>query len=79
MAEWCADAAEFSDDKVLTDTYRDGVTDPFSTRGSRRIRRGGAWCLPSDGCRSAARSCDVPSTANYYIGFRPVLAARPNQ
>ena len=73
--EWCADFAEWSSG-VRTDTYVDGVTDPLSRSGSRRVFRGGSWSSDSADCRSAYRSCNEPDCAIRNLGFRPALAAR---
>jgi len=79
VAEWCADFADLTDGKVVTDTYRDAVVDPRSITGVRRIHRGGGWHLKPPACRAAVRSCDLPGSATFYLGFRPVLAARPTK
>jgi formylglycine-generating enzyme required for sulfatase activity len=75
--EWCADWADYTDGKVVTDTYREGVTDPLSLRGAQRVFRGGGWSFGPASCRSASRSAVVPSFANVLLGFRPALVARP--
>jgi serine/threonine protein kinase/formylglycine-generating enzyme required for sulfatase activity len=75
--EWCADYADFVDGKFVTDTYRDGVTDPLSLGGAQRVNRGGSWVSGPVGCRSAVRGANGPSGANDDLGFRPVLVARP--
>lgn len=77
--EWCADFADYTDSKVVTDTYRDGVVDPLCTSGSQRVNRGGSWNIIPAYCRSAYRICSEPGFASCDLGFRPVLAARSNQ
>lgn len=75
--EWCADWADYTDGKVVTDTYREGVTDPLSLRGALRVRRGGSWSNGPAGCRSPLRYAYAPSYADVHLGFRPALVARP--
>jgi formylglycine-generating enzyme required for sulfatase activity len=74
--EWCADSADWSN-RVVTDTYRDGVVDPLSAGGARRVIRGGYWISVPAICRAADRNADSPSGAYDILGFRPVLVARP--
>ena len=73
--EWCADFANWAD-KVVTDSYRDGIVDPLCQSGRLRIRRGGSWYHPAAGSRSADRECSSPDHADFSFGFRPALAAR---
>jgi len=47
------------------------VEDPTgASSGSDRVRRGGAWDCGAINCRSACRSCSVPSLRHYAFGFR---------
>ena len=73
--EWCLDKCDFSivDFTVITDTYRDGVTDPCCTQGSDRVGRGGSWDGCARDCRSAGRSCFSPAFRISYLGFRLAL------
>ena len=60
--EWCSD---WYDRKLL------GGTDPVGPRGgSLRVLRGGSWWLFPDGCRSANRGSNDPSSRNGGLGFR---------
>lgn len=77
VQEWCLDACEWRDRwtgkvGVITDTYRDGVIDPLSKSGSRRVFRGGSWNAAAKYCRSAGRSCFKPNARRNNIGFRIV-------
>ena len=76
LGEWCLDAAELKNvDFVVADTYRDGVTDPLSKMGSRRVMRGGNWFKSGPRYfRSARRYAFLPGVASSMAGFRPVLA-----
>jgi formylglycine-generating enzyme required for sulfatase activity len=76
VAEWCADSAGVTNGRVVTDTYRDGIVDPFSINGALRVRRGGSWFEGAAYCRSAARAADEPASARSDLGFRPVLVPR---
>lgn len=81
--EWCSDHADLTTPdhiktfirEVLTDTYRNNVTDPVCLSGSLRVFRGGSWTNPPAGCRSAMRSCDDPALRFLSLGFRPALLA----
>ncbi|MCR4574131.1 MAG: SUMF1/EgtB/PvdO family nonheme iron enzyme [Lentisphaeria bacterium] len=71
--EWCRDSCEWKD-RVVTDTYRDGVVDPWCRSGSDRVSRGGAWGSNARLCRSANRCSDDPSGSYCDYGFRLALA-----
>ncbi len=72
--EWCQDSCGWEGSKgVITDTYRDGVTDPVNTTGSGRIVRGGAWFGVAQYCRSAQRFDFHPDSRVGYVGFRLAL------
>lgn len=75
--EWCADRADYTDGKVVTNTYGGSVTDPLCLSGAQRVYRGGSWVNEPAYCRSAFRVSYVPSLADYFLGFRPALVARP--
>ncbi len=72
--EWCRDSIE------LTDTaYPAGpVTDPFVTRGSFRVFRGGSASSRAEVARSAGRDWDDPSL-RYSLGLRPALVPSGQQ
>jgi len=77
VQEWCRDAAESRNPwtgkiGVITKTYRDGMIDPVSDKGSRRVFRGGGWSSPAKYCRCANRSCFKPNARRNNIGFRIV-------
>ena len=38
--------------------------------GSKKIVRGGAWCVPYDLCNSKYRNAQIHETQYQYIGFR---------
>ncbi len=71
--EQCRDSCEWNAG-VVTDTYHDGIYDPFSTSGSRRVFRGGSWGNFAWICRVALRYSFAPVYRNYYLGFRVALA-----
>jgi len=70
--EWCMDSCEY-DNGVVTDTYRDGVTDPLCSSGSKRVDRGGGWDSLAVYCRSAIRISGGPSFRSGSLGFRLAL------
>ena len=57
---------------VITDTYRDGIKNPLSRKGDRRIFRGGSWNTSARYARSANRSYFRPDAIRNNIGFRVV-------
>ncbi|MCD6273560.1 MAG: formylglycine-generating enzyme family protein [Deltaproteobacteria bacterium] len=67
--EWCQDSCNW-ESKVVTDTYRDGIVDPFCTKGSRWVIRGGCWSFSARCCRSAIRYGSSLGSCNDYLGFR---------
>ena len=67
--EWCQDSCNWTN-KVVTDTYRDGIVDPLCTTGSDRVCRGGGWPHGTCNCRSADRSSYSPGRRINYLGFR---------
>jgi formylglycine-generating enzyme required for sulfatase activity len=68
VGEWCLDSSP----RLYTSAP---VTDPFVTGGPTKTHRGGGWHLPSNQCRSAARSYgSAPSVSFDTLGFRVVLA-----
>ena len=73
--EWVQDAADWQG-RVVTKTYRDGVTDPVSKEGELRIHRGGSWMNRASDCRAANRSTSSPDTRTSMIGFRLVRETR---
>ena len=72
--EWCLDKVE-----SLTgyDKVEDGVVDPLSDTGRRRVFRGGGWGRPGRLCRSASRRARGPADRSFYLGFRVCLAPSP--
>ena len=70
--EWCLDYCEW-ENKVLTDTYRDGIVDPLSTKGELHIIRGGGWLSSPKNCRIANRLCCDTNFKIYNLGLRIVL------
>ncbi|MBF0399127.1 MAG: formylglycine-generating enzyme family protein, partial [Desulfobacterales bacterium] len=74
VCEWCQDKADYNT-AVITDTYRNGVIDPISNKGSNRVNRGGSWNYVAKDCRSAYRLRYLPENRFLSLGFR--LAASP--
>jgi formylglycine-generating enzyme required for sulfatase activity len=72
--EWCLDAVERL---KAARTYVDGVVDPASIKGGRRVLRGGSWFVGGRGCRSAFRFADEPGFRIVNLGFRVCLAPSP--
>ncbi|MCW7753728.1 formylglycine-generating enzyme family protein [Desulfobotulus sp. H1] len=77
VMEWCLDACENRSvlsrrAGVFTDTYKEGIRDPLSLKGSRRVVRGGAFFQSPEHSRSANRMAFHPETRRSYIGFRVV-------
>ena len=68
--EWCADYCDNADGKLITDTYKDGATNPLCKSGSSRVFRGGSWLGNPTFCRVADRNGYAPANRNYYVGFR---------
>jgi len=64
--EWCED--------VYAAYPERGTEAANSDSGPYRVVRGGRWVNCADYCRSAFRNNNNPGSANYYIGFRVVLA-----
>ena len=73
--EWCIDACEW-ENKVITDTYRDGVVDPVSTKGELHIIRGGGWLSSPKNCRISNRLCCDTNFKIYNLGLRIVLVPK---
>ncbi|MBL0717278.1 MAG: SUMF1/EgtB/PvdO family nonheme iron enzyme, partial [Desulfosarcina sp.] len=67
--EWCQDSCDWKN-KVVTDTYRDGIVDPLCTKGSDRVYRGGSWRFSARDCRSADRFSNSQGNRNFDLGFR---------
>ncbi|MDY0161739.1 formylglycine-generating enzyme family protein [Desulfobotulus sp.] len=77
VMEWCLDACETRSSfsrraGVFTDTYEEGIRDPLSRHGSRRVVRGGSFLQSPEHSRSANRSAFHPDVRRSYIGFRLV-------
>ncbi len=73
VGEWTEDAVGFAQRKVvLPGTYVDGVEDPFGTRGSNRVLRGGGWISYGPHCRAAFRFAFEPGSRADNLGFRLV-------
>ena len=66
VCEWCLDW--YQED---VQNIENSSVDPVgAASGSLRAKRSGSWTDAARNCRSACRYNDVPSTANYYDGFR---------
>jgi formylglycine-generating enzyme required for sulfatase activity len=75
--EWCEDRCDWQNAwtrrvLVITDSYRNNITDPLSRSGERRVFRGGSWNQSSQYARSADRGCFLPGFKRTDIGFRVV-------
>ena len=67
--EWCEDDWHENYDGAPSD----GRSWTDSTRGLRRVFRGGSWDSRPDSCRSASRNLNISIGRNNYLGFRLVL------
>jgi sulfatase modifying factor 1 len=74
--EWCSDWYDNDYDYYGESPVNDP---PGSTVGSSRVLRGGSWDYPAKGCRSANRRWDLPSSRNYFLGFRVVAIPKVEQ
>ena len=72
--ELCLDCCIYKNEKIITDTYEDGVKNPICTTGLNHVMRGGAWNCYASRCRSALRSYGYPDNHNNNVGFRVVLS-----
>ena len=76
--EWCLDYCDWDwdrNDRIVTDTYIDGIKDPLCKTGSNRVERGGSWDDDASQCRSAFRDTYDPDSCDRYIlGFRVALS-----
>ena len=70
--EWCKDSCEWNG-VVLTPTYRDGIYDPISSSGSRRVDRGGGCYDYAWSCRVTLRFALIPRDRYSDLGFRVAL------
>jgi len=75
VLEWCRNGAHWVDTAWVTDTYRDGIQDPFCVDGLNPVLRGGNWGRSAADCRSAVRSAIGRGSCLPNLGFRPVLSA----
>ncbi|MCP3924014.1 MAG: formylglycine-generating enzyme family protein [Desulfobacterales bacterium] len=76
VAEWVLDSCRWKSWTGLvavdTDTYKDGIVDPLSKSGDRKIFRGGSWNQGVQYLRSASRGYYRPKAYRNNIGFRIV-------
>jgi formylglycine-generating enzyme required for sulfatase activity len=75
--EWCLDFADWKD-RVVTDTYVDGIADPLCTEGAGRVVRGGSYWYQARFCRSACRCAFVPGLRSWILGFRLAAGQSPS-
>lgn len=75
--EWCLDTCNKSGvvAGIITNTYKNGVIDPFSNN-SYHIFRGGGWYRDDRLCRVTNRAGNSPDRKLYYLGFRIVLGQK---
>ncbi len=59
--EWCQDSCFFDAEKIVVDSYHDGILNPASQKGDGKIFRGGSWLDSPEDCRSAAHYGLMPS------------------
>ena len=81
VLEWCLDW-NYSND-YPDGTEQNPVEDPKgesydSELGDSRAMRGGDWCSPASGCRSAYRGATQYDAAEAYSGFRIVCLTMPD-
>ncbi|MGN0846714.1 MAG: formylglycine-generating enzyme family protein, partial [Kiritimatiellia bacterium] len=70
--EWCLD--------WYTSCGTSAVSDPMGApSGSYRVRRGGCWIIFAQGCRSALRGRNYPSSSGDNVGFRLCCSAGPSK
>ncbi len=67
VKEWCSD---YYNDRYYVSSPEENPQGPET--GSRRVTRGGAWCLPSNLCTNTYRGNCVETFKNNYLGFRCV-------
>ncbi len=77
VQEWCLDYCGWRNRwsgkvQVITDTYKDGIVDPISKKGTHRVFRGGSWNQSAKYSRSANRSRYKPMAVRNNIGLRVV-------
>jgi len=72
MWEWCQDRAKVYQEKlyIWVDCCIDGIIDPVSVHGSKRIARGGTWNYYPTFCRSSHRIAYDKNERYNYLGFR---------
>ena len=70
--EWCEDACRWKNG-VVTDVYHDGVVDPLSRAGEKRVFRGGSWRHNPKYCTVSFREGVAPEKTYADRGFRIVV------
>lgn len=72
--ELCMDKCEwdFENERIITTTYKDMITNPINKTGSYRIVRGGSYDLSAIHSRSASRGRVKPNEGFPFVGFRLV-------
>lgn len=73
LLETCADYCD-CEMLIVTDTYKDDITDPLCQNGPYRILRGGSWALYGSYCRSAFRTFQHPDAKYKDMGLRVVAS-----
>lgn len=71
LATWSA-----AENRLVTDTYRDGIVDPWSRTGNKHVLRGGSWYSFPRFCRFAWRGSTYFTTRVRSAGFRLARTAR---
>ena len=82
VLEWCLDwnySNSFDDSSTEQNPVEDPKGESYDSElGDSRAMRGGDWCSPASGCRSAYRGATQYDAAEAYSGFRIVCLTMPD-
>ena len=82
VLEWCLDwnySNSFDDSSTEQNPVEDPKGESYNSElGDSRAMRGGDWCSPASGCRSAYRGATQYDAAEAYSGFRIVCLTMPD-
>lgn len=73
VIEWSLDHCNWNS-KIVTNTYKDGITDPFEKDGPYRIHRNAGWGHVPEYCIVTRHGVMSPDTVVWEMGFRIALA-----